>query len=232
MAWRVDPWRLFHIGDFFTDLAREILGGEKTAGSHDSGDIDNWDLDVQIEVKARGNKNVLNIYSRQLDSQAELIGFPFGQLWYAIFFYRNHWRDKKRSMAKETPTRKSLDLFLNKNILCGYVVDSRVLLAIRDSGGVKSAERTGESVDAIRVNKKTLQGFVGKPKSIFKKYKLRGFGVLKLKIRMQFRGSMAEFDLVLILPNKQLEKIFQLNLGLTSETREDAETPVAQEPLL
>jgi hypothetical protein len=99
--WKVDPWRLYHIGDFFTDLAREILGGEKTAGSQDSGDIDNWELDTQIEVKGRGNKKSLDIYLKQLNSEIAQLGFPFTNLWYTIFFTEITGETKKGLSVKK-----------------------------------------------------------------------------------------------------------------------------------
>lgn len=227
--WKSKPWRLYHIGDFFTDLALKIFGGEKTASSLDSGDINNWDLDTQIEIKGCSNRNCLKIYSRQLDTEVEQIGFPLSHLWYVIFFYRNQWADRSRSLSKETPTHKALNAFLNKNIMNAFAVDAKVLMAIRKINGIREEQRTNETVNIIRVNKTTLQCFVENPKHTFKHFKLRGFSVFKRRIHMKFRGSVIDFNLTLILPKKQLEKIFQLNLNFSYETPEISD---AQESFL
>lgn len=227
--WKSDPWRLWHIGDFFTDLALEIFGGEKTAGSRDSGDIDNWELDVQIEVKGCSNRNSLKIYSKQLDAQVERRGFPFSHLWYAVFFYRNAWwKDSPRSLGNETPTRKTLNAFLNKNTMSLFVVDAKALMAIRDINGFKVEQRTNEVVKTIKMNKKTLSDFVKNPDRTLRHFKLQGFGVFNRRISMKFRGSVADFDLTLILPKKQLRQVLQLNLDFSEKTQ----IPKAQELFL
>lgn len=210
---KADRWRLYHIGDFFTDLALTIFGGEKTAGSHDAGDIDLWD--TQLEVKGCSNRNSLKIYSDQLDTQVKRLGFPFQHLWYAIFFYRNQWQDRSRSLSKETPTRASLDIFLSQNIMCAFVVDARVLLAIRKVNGTKDGQRDNEQVPIIRMNKGTLHALADHPGLVLEHFKLRGFGVAKQKIRIKFRGSVVNFDLALILPRRQLRKVSQLNLDFS-----------------
>lgn len=220
--WKSDSWRLYHIGDFFTDLALEIFGGEKTAGSQDSGDIDCWDLDAQIEVKGCGNHNTPKIYYEQLESEIAQMGFPFNNLWYVIFFYRNRWRDKSRSLSKETPTRKALDAFLSENTMAAFAIDAKVLVAIRKINGLKAEQRTNGVFHTIKINKTTFQRFVENPKCTLQHLNLRGFGVLNQKIRMQFRGSMVDFNLSLILPKKQLAQVFQQNLNFSEAEEEES----------
>ncbi|MBI2063011.1 MAG: hypothetical protein HYT61_02090 [Candidatus Yanofskybacteria bacterium] len=222
--WKSDPWRLYHIGDFFTDLALKILGGEKTASSQDSGDINNWDFDSQIEVKGCSNRNTLKIYSKQLDEEVEQLGFPFSHLLYVIFFYRNRWSDRSRSLSKETPNYKTLNAFLSKNIMVAFVIDARVLMAIRRVNGLRMEQRNNDVVHVIRISKGILHNFVKDSKGTLKHFKLRGFGVFSHKIYGEFRGSLTNFDLVFILSKKQLKKILQFDIHFDSEDIEIAGT--------
>lgn len=133
--WKSDPWRLYHIGNFFTDLAQEILGGEKTAGSTDSGDINNWDLDTQIEVKGCSNRNSPKIYSEQLSAEIQQLGFPLSCLWYVIFFYRNQGPrpNRDKSLIKKIKTAKAFDVFLCKNTMDAFVIfQQRVHIIFRN----------------------------------------------------------------------------------------------------
>ena len=218
------PWRLYHVGDYFTDLALEILGGEKTAGSRDYGDIDNWYLDAQIEVKGCSNRNTLKIYKEQLERQLSDLGFPFSNLLYAIFFYRNQWWDKTRSMSNETPTRAAMDIFLGNNIMRAFIVDGRVLAAIKEINGIRTEQHAGETHHSIRMSQGTLVGFIKKPEDTLKKFGLRDFKVFSYIARLKFRGQVINFELTFILHKKQLKNIldnFQLPLEL--KTQEEIE---------
>ena len=109
-----------------------------------------------------------------------------------------------------------------------FAIDAKALMAIRAANGLKIEQRDNQAVHVIRMNKTTLQNFVENPKSTLKRFKLRGFGVLNRRIHVKLRGSMTDFNLALILPKRQLEQVFQLNINF-SETQEVAE---AQELLL
>jgi hypothetical protein len=111
--------------------------------------------------------------------------------------------------------------------MAAYVIDSKALIAIRDISGIKTVKHINEPVEAVRITKRTFDSFTTDSKRALKRFKLKGFGVMVQNIKIQFRGSMLNFNLTLILPKKQLKKIFQLPLNLpaiaeTSDEEKDS----------
>jgi hypothetical protein len=219
-------WRIPLIGDFYTDLALKIIGGKKTAGSQDAGDIENDKLDTDIEVKGRSNKNAFIVRAKQLEKRIAETGFPYGNSWYALFSYRNKWKGSDRRLGNVTSNAAEVDDFLGKNLKQMFIVDSRLIEALRQAGELEESEIASgqqESQIVLRVERKQFKQFLVTPEKCFAKYKLRGFRSAVFKVAMTFRGQPIKFDLFVVLPRKKLAELldsFQAKLPFPSDSEE------------
>jgi hypothetical protein len=217
----VDCWRLFHIGHFYTELAMKMFGGEKKDRTHDVGDIENFELGARLEVKGRSNHNILNIDSGQLDRALDKRGFPFSDHLYAIFSYRNKKRGDWRPICMRKANRASMNCFLALNTMQLFLVDVRVIAAVRSIDGVRMERRASKIKPAVKMNKETLLAFASRPEESLKRYRLRGFKVAVRKEEFFFLGQKMIFDMIAIVHRNQLEKLLSVSRCETSEKDDD-----------
>lgn len=207
MGNRIDPWRLFHIANFYTDLTLKMFGGTKKDASHDIGDIENHELDARIEVKGRSNEHLLDIFSNQLTQAIDGKGFGFHNHVYAIYSYRNSWRNSSRRLTNMAKSREEMDEFLAKNTIHLFFVDADVLAAIREERGLRYARRAGEDAPIINMSKRVLLFFIQKPKETLQKYGLKNFRVFLRGESLIFRDHKISFLAIFVLRQGLMKKL-------------------------
>ncbi len=77
------------VGNFFEQVAHGVLGGDLTR--NDDGDLNLWKTNTTVEVKSSGNRSSygFRLSVEQIGFYKALECFPFDQVWYIFFSYRN-----------------------------------------------------------------------------------------------------------------------------------------------
>lgn len=126
-------------------------------------DLDMTELDTSCEFKGASNNDRLPIFLDQFEEQLAEVGFPlgFGLIW--VFSYRNRsgrglFGEQTRLLKKRGKTARDVSQFLAQNTTSAYVVDIRLLDALRRHQGTRPHLRDKvRERRLLKVNRRDLQ---------------------------------------------------------------------------
>lgn len=202
--------RFFAIGQFFTNLTQDMLGGQVPNGFHNGeGDIEHFGLDAKLEVKGSSSTNPPKIYQYQLDQYLGGTGFPLAHCWYLIFVYSNN---RFCRISKVTPTISSLYRELARRTQALYILDARVVAAIATLNGVVLDRRFNQEQPMVRITYEFLRALEADPDDMVRKLRLKpkAFAIRQAPLETVFRHRVMRFRFLAIVPRLSQKKLNQL----------------------
>ena len=239
LHWRDRAWL---IGEYYARLTTHLLEGTALLenGSSNDGvpDARNIPLDADLEIKGGGNTNPWIPWEYQFLRHLRRRGVE-GRgrcFFYVLYSYCNSRRgDRTWHVAQETPTTDRLKQFLARHTMICYLLDIRVLEAIRNmrhypEGVNRNVVRMRKYSDgelrpylhlSRRFLKKELAPGRRKVLSVFGANSPRHLRITHGRIATDFMGNQSTFPLVLVTTREMRGRVLPLfgsSLALSTDT--------------
>ncbi len=171
------------IAYFYLHLAQRLIGGKIQPFTYRYGDIENPELDLLVEVKARNNEHQFSIYVEQLERFLGAL-FPFGTCLLMLFGYRNHFKrahvdEKGLRISRVAHTERQLYRILAKRTMVLFLLDAKKVMRLHTNREKdKSWRRNDQPAEIISLNRSSLQKLT----------------LNRARIELIFWGSKISFD--------------------------------------
>lgn len=138
------------VGRLYERMMKSALSCELSPRGHpELADLFSVDLGIRVDVKARGDNNSLDLRVSQIDEYGEEAPFPIEHTLYALVPYKSSLSLNKQSIRPRGISKKTkmlsllrsirgdhnLNLFLSANVNLVYLLDIRIINALRRNLG-------------------------------------------------------------------------------------------------
>jgi len=199
----------FGIGDFYVGLTTQLFGGTiLPRGNDHRADIDHKTWNARFEVKGAGNTNGVGIFTEQLDEYLEELGREREHCFYAVYRYASRAHIPEERISR-TPTLGALYKELAERTRELYIVDVRILNALRHRNGTGHLRRDNQTEEALWLWRRTLEEITATVPLLTRIVGFRQghFKVIRSDIRTAYENFPMKFPATFIVPRTLEEKV-------------------------